>query len=105
VSRLNCAYIGSAVDSPIESPQQRAKQHTAAAAAASGPVFDRSGNFVMIEKLKFEVKGGADITKENTDAVVNSTNDRLDLTQGRRRPIYRRVSFFEQVTDNCMEYS
>ena len=46
-------------------------------------VFSSADNSVMIGLVKLEIKSGVDLTKENTDAIVNSTNERLDLSIGK----------------------
>jgi len=44
--------------------------------------FNTSDNSITIGQIKLEIQAGGDITKEKTDAIVNSTNSRLDLSLG-----------------------
>jgi hypothetical protein len=52
------------------------------ASQSVGPSFNAADNSFSIGRIKLEVTSG-DITKQLTDAIVNSTNERLNLTIGR----------------------
>jgi len=68
----------------VYQPSMAAAVGGAANMARSGNecVLDAADRSVKIGNLKLEVRVG-DITQEKTDAIVNSTNERLDLTIGR----------------------
>ena len=44
------------------------------------------GGEIKIGSITLQVVPG-DITKERTDAIVNGTNQRLDITQGKFHPV------------------
>jgi len=48
---------------------------------AGGVSFDSRSQTLTVGQVKMHVKQG-DITKEKVDAIVNSTNERLDMTGG-----------------------
>ena len=52
-----------------------------AAAEAGGVSFDSRSRILSVGQVKMRVKEG-DITKEKADAVINSTNERIDMTGG-----------------------
>jgi len=53
----------------------------AVAAEVGGVSFDSRSQVLTVGAVKMCVKHG-DITKENVDAIVNSTDDRVDMTTG-----------------------
>jgi len=50
--------------------------------AGTGASFDPRSHILTVGPVKMHVKQG-DITKEKVDAIINSTNERIDMTSGR----------------------
>ena len=62
------------------SRQRQVAEGLPAAAEAGGVSFDSRSQILSVGQVKMRVKG--DITKEKADAVINSTNERIDMTGG-----------------------